>query len=151
MQIYLASDHAGFFLKEKVKEDLKSRGFLIQDFGAENFDKSDDFTSFIYPCVKKYIDTTNGDVKKGLAIVFGGSGTGEAIEANKIRLAKAVVYNGNSVEIVRLGRAHNNANVLSIGARFVSEKECLEAIKVFMSTPFEGGRHTKRVLALDML
>jgi ribose 5-phosphate isomerase B len=151
MQIFLASDHAGFFLKEKVKEDLKNRGFLVEDFGASQFNEADNYPDFILPCVQKYISKTNGDIKRGIAIIFGGSGTGEAILANKVRGAKTVVFNGNSLEIVKLGRAHNNANVLSIGARFVKEEDATEAIKVFMSTPFEGGRHAKRVLALDML
>jgi ribose 5-phosphate isomerase B len=151
MQIYLASDHAGFYLKEKIKEYLKEKGYLVEDFGANNFDEQDDYPNFILPCVKEYIRDTNGDVKKGVAIIFGGSGTGEAIVANKVRGGKAVVYNGNSLEIVKLAREHNNANILSIGARFVEEENSKEAIRIFLSTPFEAGRHAKRVLALDML
>ena len=151
MQIYLASDHAGFYLKEKVKDDFLNRGFLVEDFGAKNFDQADDYPDFIYPCVKTYIQKTNGDTNKGIAIIFGASGTGEGIVADKVRGGRCVVYNGNSSELVRLGRAHNNCNVLSIGARFVSEKECLEAIKIFMTTQFEGGRHQARVLKIDML
>ena len=151
MQIFLASDHAGFYLKEKIKEYFLEKGYLVEDFGANNFNNQDNFPDFIYPCVKKYIERTNGDIKRGIAIVFGGSGTGEAIVANKVRGARAVVYNGNSLEIVKLGRMHNNANILSIGARFVSEKDCIEAVKIFMTTQFEDGRHVKRVLAMDML
>lgn len=151
MQIFLASDHAGFYLKEKVKENFKENGFLVEDFGASNFNEQDNFPDFIFPCIKNFMQKTNGDTRRGFAIIFGGSGTGEAIIANKIRGARTVVYNGNSLEIVRLGREHNNANVLSVGARFVTEKECLEAVKTFMSTQFEGGRHVKRVLAMDML
>jgi ribose 5-phosphate isomerase B len=151
MQIYLASDHAGFYLKEKVKENFLDRGFLVEDFGARNFDEIDDYPDFIFPCVKKYIEKTNGDTVKGFAIIFGGSGTGEAIVANRVRGARAVVYNGNSPEIVRLGREHNDTNILSIGTRFVTEKECLEAIKIFMTTSFEGGKHAKRVLKIDMI
>lgn len=151
MKIYMASDHAGFYLKEKVKEDFQTRGLLVEDFGANDFNQEDDYPEFIYPCVKTFLDRTNGDTKKGFCIIFGGSGTGEAIVANRLRGIRAVVYNGNPVEIVKLGRMHNNGNVLSIGARFVNEKECLEAIKIFMGTQFEGGRHTKRILKLDML
>ncbi len=151
MQIFLASDHAGFYLKEKVKEHFKENGFLVEDFGANNFNESDNFPDFIFPCVKNFIQKTSGDTKRGFAIIFGGSGTGEAIVANKIRGARTVVFNGNSIEIVKLGRAHNNANVLSVGARFVTEKETFEAIKIFIATQFEGGRHTKRVLSMDML
>lgn len=151
MQIYLASDHAGFYLKEKVKEEYKNKGYLVQDFGANNFDQNDDYPDFIYPCIKKFMENTNGDLNKGVAIIFGGSGTGEGIVANKINGVHCVIYNGNSLEIVKLGRQHNNANVLAIGARFVNEKDCLEAIKLFISTPFEGGRHTKRVSKVDMV
>ncbi len=151
MQIFLSSDHAGFYLKEKVKENFLEKGYLVEDFGANNFNENDNFPDFIYPCVKKFMEKTNGEIKRGVAIIFGGSGTGESIVANKIRGAKAVVYNGNSLEIVKLGRMHNNTNVLSIGARFVNEKEVFEAIKIFMTTQFEGGRHTKRVLTMDML
>ncbi len=153
MQIYLASDHAGFFLKEIVKNDLLKRGFLVEDFGATSYNETDDYPDFIYPCVKKYIQKTNGDLKKGIAIVFGGSGTGEAIVANKIKKARTVICNSNfnNFEIVKLGRLHNNCNVLSIGARFLSEAEVLLSIKIFMTTVFEGGRHTKRVLKVDMI
>lgn len=151
MQIYLASDHAGFYLKEKLKADLLARGFLVQDFGAMNFEQSDDYPDFIFPCIKQMVKETGGNPGKGLAIIFGGSGTGEAIVANRVRGGRAVVFNHDNFEIVRLGRGHNNANVLSIGARFVSEKECLEAVKIFMTTTFEAGHHAKRVLKLDMI
>lgn len=151
MRIYLASDHAGFFLKEKVKQNFLDRGFLVEDFGAKNFDEVDDYTDFIHPCVSKYIKDTGGDTKRGFCFVFGGSGTGEAIVANRIRFARAVVCNSSNLEIIKLGREHNNCNVLSFGARFIDEKTCLEASKVFMTTGFEGGRHAKRVLKIDML
>jgi ribose 5-phosphate isomerase B len=150
MIIYLASDHAGYFLKERIKQEYLDKGFLVEDFGAKNFDEVDDFPDFVSPCVKKFIATTNGDTKKGIAIVFGGSGTGEAIVANRIRGARAVVLNSTNMEIIKLSRAHNNANVLSVGARFVTESQCLEAIKVFTTTLFDGGRHSKRVLKMDL-
>lgn len=151
MIIYLASDHAGFYLKESVKINLQGRGFVVEDFGAKVYDESDDYPDYVYPCIKKYIDKNHGDVKNGFAIVFGGSGTGEAISANRVRGARAVVMNSGNMEIVKLGRLHNNANVLSVGARFVTENEAIEAIRIFMTTIFEGGRHNKRVLKLDML
>ncbi len=151
MQIYLASDHAGFYLKEKVKEFLKDKGYLVKDFGANNFDQADDYPNYILPCIKEHLKETNGDLKRGAAIIFGGSGTGEGMVANKVHGARAVIYNGNSLEIVRLGRAHDNVNVLSIGARFVEEGGAKEAVKIFLSTPFDGGRHARRVLIVDML
>jgi ribose 5-phosphate isomerase B len=152
MQVYLASDHAGFYLKEKIREDFLAKGFLVEDFGAKNFDQKDDYPDFIYPCVKKFMQVTNGDPRRGITIVFGGSGTGEGIVADKVRGARTVVFNNESnLEIVRLGRADNNCNVLSVGARFVSQTKCLEAIKIFMTTQFEGGRHQTRVMKIDML
>ena len=139
MIIYLASDHAGFYLKEKVKQNFLDRGFIVEDFGAKNFDEDDDYSDYIFPCIKKFIDKSHGDTKNGYAIIFGASGTGEAITANRIRGARAVVCNSPNMEII------------TFGARFVTEVEALEAIKIFMSTGFEGGRHAKRVLKLDML
>ncbi len=151
MKIYMASDHAGFFLKEKMKENLISRGFLVEDFGAKNFDDADDYPDFVHPAVVKFIKETNGDNSRGICLVYGASGTGEAIMANRTRGARAVVCNSDNLEIIKLGRQHNNANVLSIGAKFVTELVALEAVKVFMTTGFEGGRHAKRVLKIDML
>jgi ribose 5-phosphate isomerase B len=151
MKIYLASDHAGFYLKEKVKQDLESRGFLIEDFGAHSFESIDNYPEIIAPCIKRYKQETRGNFASGFCIVFGGSGTGEAIVSNRFKGIRAVVLNSENLELVKLGREHNNANVLSVGARFVSEKTCLEAVKVFQTTPFQNGRHAKRILELDML
>ena len=155
MKIYLATDHAGYYLKEIVKADLMSRGFVVEDFGAHNFNESDDYPDLIYPCVKKYIKETNGNLEKGFCIIFGGSGTGEAIVANRVKGARAVVCNQkdleNALEIAKLGRQHNNANVLSFGARFVGDKQALEIIKTFQTGQFEGGRHQSRVFKIDYL
>jgi len=150
MIIYLAADHAGYVLKEQVKENLLGRGFLVEDFGAQKLDEADDYPDFVAPCVEHYIKRTNGDIGKGFAIVFGGSGTGEAIVANRVRRARAMVFNGN-MEVVRLAREHNDANILSIGARFVDLEKTLEAIRIFFSTSFEAGRHARRVRKIDML
>jgi len=154
MKIYLATDHAGFYLKEIIKADLVSRGFVVEDFGAHNFNQADDYPDFIYPCVKQYIKDTGGNFTKGFCIVLGGSGTGEGIVANRVKGARAFVFNGKtkeSLELVKLGRLHNNTNILSIGARFVEEKQVFEAIKVFQTTQFEGGRHQRRVFKIDYL
>jgi ribose 5-phosphate isomerase B len=155
MKIYLATDHAGFYLKEIVKSDLEARGFVVEDFGATSYGASDDYPDFIFPCVKQYIKETGGNFEKGFCIILGGSGTGEAIVANRIKGVRAVVCNqkdiSSALEIVKLGRQHNNANVLSIGARFLDEKQALEAIKTFQTTLFEGGRHQKRVFKIDYL
>lgn len=155
MKIYLATDHAGFYLKEIIKADLISRGFVVEDFGANSFSESDDYPDFIHPCVKQYVKDTGGNFAKGFCVIFGGSGTGEAIVANRVKGARAVVCNQkdleNALEIVKLGRQHNNANVLSFGAKFVTDKQALEIIKTFQTTQFEGGRHQTRVFKIDYL
>jgi ribose 5-phosphate isomerase B len=151
MKIYLATDHAGFCLKEKIKENLSERGFVVQDFGANNFDAADDYPDFIYPCVKEYLKETSGNFERGFCVVLGASGTGEAIVANRQKGARAVVCNSPNLEIVKLGRQHNNCNVLSLGAKFINEKEAIEALKIFQTTSFEAGRHQKRVFKIDYL
>lgn len=151
MKIYLASDHAGFYLKEKIKDYFYNKGFIVDDFGAKNFDQADNYPDIILPCIKQFMKETSGNFDKGFCIVLGGSGTGEAIVSNRVRGARAVVYNGQSPEIIRLGRQHNNCNVLSLGARFIDEKQALEAINIFQTTQFEAGRHASRVFKIDML
>ncbi len=154
MKIYLATDHAGYYLKEIIKADLIKRGFVVEDFGASSFKEDDDYPDFIYPCVKQYIKDTGGNFEKGFCIILGGSGTGEAIVVNRVKGVRAVILNGKtqeSLELVKLGRQHNNANVLSIGARYADEKQVLEAIKIFQTTQFEAGRHQRRVFKIDYL
>lgn len=94
MKIYLATDHAGFYLKEIIKADLINRGFVVEDFGALTYEAADDYPDLILPGVKQYIlGETNGDFTKGFCIILGGSGTGEAIVANRVKGARAVVCN----------------------------------------------------------
>ena len=88
--------------------------------------------------------------KQGVfGIVFGGSGQGEAIAANKIKGIRSAVYYGGNLDIVKLSRQHNDANVLSLGARFLTKEQALEAVKLWLATPFEGGRHARRVQKID--
>ena len=141
--IVLAADHAGFELKEHVKRFLIKKGYDIKDFGALEYDGLDDYPDFILPAAK-YISK-----HKLIGIIFGGSGQGEAMAANRIkRIRAAVFYNGPN-EIVELSRLHNNANILSIGARFVSSQEVEKVIELWLSTDFEEGRHKKRINKLD--
>ena len=140
-KIFLAADHAGFELKEEIKKYLKKDGYEVDDHGAFSYNRSDDYPEFIYKAAKKVSETPNS---KG--IIFGGSGQGEAIAANKIRGIRAALYYGKNPEIVRLSRAHNDANVLSLGARFVAKKEAIEAVRLWLSTPFSNEeRHKRRV------
>ena len=141
--IVLATDHAGFELKEHVKRFLIKKGYDIKDFGALEYDGLDDYPDFILPAAK-YISE-----HKLIGIIFGGSGQGEAIAANRIKGIRAAVFYNGPDEIVELSRLHNNANILSIGARFVSNQEVEKVIELWLSTDFEKGRHEKRINKLD--
>lgn len=141
MKIHLASDHAGFELKEKVKQFLTEQGHEVKDHGAFELDKNDDYPDFILPCADA---VANDHDSKG--IVFGGSGQGEAMVANRHEGVRAAVYYGGKEEIVRLSREHNDANILSIGARFVDEASVIELIKLWLEIPFSGEeRHLRRI------
>lgn len=141
--IVLATDHAGFELKEHVKRFLTKKGYDIKDFGALEYDGLDDYPDFILPAAK-YISE-----HKLIGIIFGGSGQGEAMAANRINGIRAAVFYNGPDEIVELSRLHNNANILSIGARFVSNQEVEKIIELWLSTDFEEGRHEKRINKLD--
>ena len=141
--IILATDHAGFELKEHVKRFLIKKGYDIKDFGALEYDGLDDYPDFILPAAK-YISE-----HKLIGIIFGGSGQGEAMAANRINGIRAAVFYNGPDEIVELSRLHNNANILSIGARFVSNQEVEKIIELWLSTDFEEGRHEKRINKLD--
>lgn len=141
--IVLATDHAGFDLKEHVKKFLLEKGFEIKDFGALKYDSQDDYPDFIIPA-SKFISEN-----KLIGIIFGGSGQGEAIAANRIKGTRAVVFYNGPDDIIKLSRLHNNANVLSIGARFVDNQRAEEIINLWLSTTFEEGRHQKRINKLD--
>lgn len=145
MRIYIASDHAGFELKKELIEHLKSKGHEVEDMGAHEYDEADDYPDFIYPCAQKVTDDTGS-----LGIVIGGSGQGEAMVANKVKGIRAVVYYGGSstasgLDIIRLSKEHNNANVLSLGARFLSVDEAKETVDLWLSTKFAGERHQRRI------
>ena len=141
--IVLATDHAGFELKEHVKKFLTEKGYDIKDFGALEYDGLDDYPDFILPAAK-YISE-----HKLIGIIFGGSGQGEAMAANRINGIRAAVFYNGPDEIVELSRLHNNANILSIGARFVNNQEVEKVIELWLSTDFEEGRHEKRINKLD--
>ena len=141
--IVLATDHAGFELKEHVKKFLLEKGFEIKDFGALEYDASDDYPDFIIPA-SKFVSEN-----KLIGIIFGGSGQGEAIAANRIKGIRAVVFYNGPDDIIKLSRMHNNANILSIGARFVDNHRAEEIINLWLSTTFEEGRHQKRISKLD--
>ena len=141
--IVLATDHAGFELKEHVKKFLSEKGFEIKDFGALEYDALDDYPDFIIPAAKFISE------HKLIGIIFGGSGQGEAMAANRIKGIRAAVFYDGPDDIIELSKLHNNANILSIGARFVSKQKSEKIINLWLSTDFEKGRHKKRIDKLD--
>lgn len=139
MKIYLGTDHAGFEFKENVKKFLTKEGYEIEDCGAFTFDKDDDYPDFISKAAKK----TSED-PSSFGIVFGKSGAGECIVANKIKGIRAIL--GFTEKNVTLARTHNDANILSLGSEFVSNDKACSLIKLFLETPFSNEeRHIRRI------
>ena len=145
MKIHLATDHAGLDLKNSIREYLINQGYDVKDHGAYEYDALDDYPDFIIPCAKAVSKDLNSR-----GIIFGGSGQGEAMAANRIKGVRAAVFYNGPDEIIRLSRQHNNANILSIGARFMIESEIHRTIEIWLKEPFEGGRHVKRIEKLDI-
>jgi ribose 5-phosphate isomerase B len=141
MKIAIGSDHAGFNYKEKIKQFLLKLGHDVKDFGT-NSDAPVDYPVYIRPTAEA---VARGECERG--IVLGGSGNGEAIVANRVKGVRcALCWN---LESARLGRQHNNANVISIGERMVPLEMALEIVKTWLDTPFEGGRHQRRIDLID--
>ncbi len=137
MKIAIASDHAGYRYKREIKRYLQEQGHEVLDFGT-NSDTSVDYPAFIHPAAAA---VARGECEQG--IVLGGSGNGEAIVANKVRgIRCAVVWNEESA---RLARAHNDANVISLGERMMSLTTALRAVATWLTTSFDGGRHQRRI------
>ena len=132
-KILLGTDHAGFELKEEVKKYLLKNGYEVEDKGAHSFDKNDDYPDFIKPVAK---EVSKNPQCRG--IIFGASGQGEAIAANRFKGARAALYYGGNTEIITLSRTHNDANILSLGAGFVSKDEAIKAIKLWLDTDFSN-------------
>lgn len=141
MKIHIGTDHAGFELKNKLAEYITNLGHEVVDHGAFKYDPNDDYPDFIKPVAH----AVSSD-PESLGIILGGSGQGEAMCANRIQGARAGEYYGGNVDIVRVFREHNDANILSIGDRYVTDAEAIEAVKVFIETPFSfDERHTRRL------
>ncbi len=141
MRIALASDHAGFRYKAVVATRLRELGHEVVDFGTSS-EEPVDYPDFVRPAA---LAVARGECERG--IVIGGSGNGEAMAANRVRGVRcAVAWNEESA---RLARTHNDANMLSMGQRLLSEQEALAIVDVWLATPFEGGRHAARIEKLD--
>jgi len=141
MKIALATDHAGYQLKEKVKYRLQSRGHQIMDFGTDS-EEPVDYPDFIRPAAAS---VARGECD--LAVIFGGSGNGEAMAANKVKgIRCAVCWNEKSA---RLAKEHNDANIISIGARMVTEETGLTIVETWLKAEFHGGRHLRRIEKIE--
>jgi ribose 5-phosphate isomerase B len=141
MKIGIGSDHAGFEYKERIKPLLHELGHEVRDFGTHSLEPVD-YPIYIRPVAEA---VAKGELERG--IVLGGSGNGEAIMANRIRGVRcALCWN---LETARLGRQHNDANVLSLGARMITAELALEIVRIWLATPFAGGRHLQRIHELD--
>ncbi len=157
MKVYFAADHAGFTLKNALLEHIRTLGYDLEDLGAYALDPGDDYPDFVTPLAKRVADELDAR-----GIIVGGSGQGEAMCANRIPGVRAAVFYGemevtaaldieggrsqDGFDLVRLARRHNDANVLSIGARFVSGEEAEEAVRIFLDTPFSASpRHSRRL------
>jgi ribose 5-phosphate isomerase B len=150
--IHIGADHAGFEMKEELKAMLESSGYEVVDHGAYEFEEDDDYPDFIAPVA----DAVARDMEKlSKGIVIGGSGQGEAIVANRFPNVRAIVYygepaNGADNSIITLSREHNDANVLSLGARFLSNEEAKEAVELWLESEFSGDeRHVRRINKID--
>ena len=144
MIIHIATDHAGLDLKEKVKSFLSNLDYEVVDHGAYEYDALDDYPDFIFPCAEAVSDDPNS---KG--IILGGSGQGEAMAANRVKGVRAAVFYNGPDKIIKLSRQHNDANILSLGARFMTDQEMYKIIELWLSTKFESGRHERRIEKLD--
>ena len=152
MKIYLAGDHAGFRLKSALLEHLAILGHDVEDLGPLELVPDDDYPDYVMPLAQKLAGETTA-----VGIICAGSGQGEAMCANRVKGIRAMVFYGKTpavyaldveggksqdgFDIVRLGRRHNNANVLTIGARFVSPEDADEAVRIFLSTEFDTSSH----------
>lgn len=148
MRIYLASDHAGFELKEEIKSFLQELGHEIYDCGALTLEDGDDYPHYMALAAERVQGDSMHD--PAVAVLFGGSGVGEAIVANRFAHVRAVVYAGGPLDMIKVSREHNDTNVLSIGARFVTANEVMQAIELFINTPFSHmERHADRIIQIE--
>jgi|SRR3989344_1079681 len=145
MKIYIGGDHAGYQLKEKIKPWLEKQGHEIVDCGPFKIDNNDDYPDFVIPLAKQVSKD-----KGSMGISLAASGQGEGIAMNRVKGIRAAVYYGKNMNIIKLSREHNNSNILSIGARFVSDSEAKKAINLWLKTKFDpDSRHERRLKKIE--
>jgi ribose 5-phosphate isomerase B len=146
MKIFLGSDHAGFEMKNELKKFLEEFGYEVKDLGDESYKEKDDYPDFVFPVAQAVAK----DPKNSRGIILGGSGQGEAMVANRVKGVRAAVIYDYNENIVILSREHNDANILSLGARFIDLNEAKSAIRIWLETPFsEDERHKRRIAKID--
>lgn len=146
--IYLASDHRGYEVKEKLKLWLAEWDYEFEDLGPFEYDPEDDYPDFVYRVGEK----VSADPDNSCGIVMGKSGQGEAIVANKYKRVRAALYYGKFPEALRLSKEHNHANVLSLAVTFMTEDETKEAVKLWLTTPFTfEERHIRRLKEIEQI
>ena len=155
MKIFIGTDHAGFGLKEILVPFLKDQGYEVIDKGAYEYNESDDYPDFVVPVAREV--SKDSDNSRG--IILGATGEGEAITANRFPHVRAVVYYGKSkavvddeADIIVRSREHNNSNILSLGARYFTQEAVLEAVTLWLNTPYSGEeRHVRRLAKIDQI
>jgi ribose 5-phosphate isomerase B len=141
IKIHIASDHAGYEMKNFLKFSLIDMGYDVIDHGPKEYDAQDDYPDYIIPCAEAVAKD-----HASMGVILGGSGQGEQIAANKVDDVRAIEYYGKNLDTVIFGREHNNANIISLGARFMTNEEALEAVNTFISTDFSNEeRHARRL------
>jgi ribose 5-phosphate isomerase B len=144
-KVFLASDHAGYELKSALGAYLTERGYTVDDVGPANYDAADDYPDTIGPLARAIADDSSA-----MGIVIGASGQGEAMVCNRLPGVRAAVYYGGNKEIITLSRQHNNVNVLSLGAKFLTQGEAKEAVLLWLQTDFSSEeRHMRRIGKLN--
>src|SRR3989338_4742135 len=145
MKLYIGSDHAGYELKEKLKIYLEELSYKVKDEGAFEYKPEVDYPDYI-----EKVATEVANDERSMGIVLGGSGEGEAMDANRFEGVRACEFYGGNTDIVKVSREHNDANILSIGARFISEEDAKKAVKILLETKFSGDeRHIRRINKMD--
>jgi ribose 5-phosphate isomerase B len=150
MKIFIGTDHAGFELKQKLVPFLESLGHEVVDKGATEYDAYDDYPDFVGPVAKEISKHSDSTQYRG--IVLGRSGQGEGIVSNRYKNVRAMVFYGptEGVNIIKDSRGHNDSNILSIGARFMTEEQAFKAVQDWLDTPFSGDeRHVRRIGKID--
>lgn len=158
MKIYIGTDHAGYVLKEKLISFLKAQGHEVVDEGAYTYDENDDYPDFVSK-VARAVSKDVHDSTKVRGIILGGTGQGEAIVANRFPYVRAIVYYGKVTPVVKdesgilaRSRSHNDANILSLGARYFTEEDMMEIVNFWLNAPYSGAeRHIRRLEKIDKI